>query len=87
MGIDTQLIFSHKFIYKKELENDLIEHEYDHVFVGLFDGEPTPDPAEIEDWKFTNVDDLRKEINHSPDDFTHWFKLIMNQPDFYKVLS
>ena len=32
MGIDTSLRKVHDFIYKAELDNDLTEHEFDHVF-------------------------------------------------------
>ena len=31
MGIDTSLRKVHDFIYKAELDNDLTEHEFDHV--------------------------------------------------------
>ena len=40
MGIDLQPEFAFKFIYKTPLDQNLIEHEYDHVFIGTFDGDP-----------------------------------------------
>ena len=35
--------------YRAELANGLIENEHVHVFAGLFDGTPEPDPAEPPD--------------------------------------
>ncbi len=36
MGFDCELEYKFNFIYKAHLENDLIEHELDHVFIGTF---------------------------------------------------
>src|SRR5688572_13790351 len=40
MGIDIRSEFAYKFQYRTELDNGLIEHELDYVYVGLFNGEP-----------------------------------------------
>lgn len=82
MGIDLQPHFAYKFLYKSSLDNDLIEHEMDHVFTGVYDGEPQVNKDEVEDWKFMNVDELRDDINRYPDNYTVWFKLIMSHPEF-----
>ena len=37
MGIKTSLRKVYDFIYKAELDNQLTEHEFDHVFYGVFD--------------------------------------------------
>src|SRR5687768_10210348 len=34
MGIDLMPRFSYKFIYRTDLDNALVEHEYDHVLIG-----------------------------------------------------
>src|SRR5436190_13031104 len=52
MGIDLQPEFSYKFIYKTNLDKNLIEYEYDHVFTGVFNGTPVVNKNEVEDWKF-----------------------------------
>jgi isopentenyl-diphosphate delta-isomerase len=80
MGIDVQTRFAYKFIYKTELEQELIEHEYDHVFIGKFNGEPLINKEEVEDWKFADLAWLRKDINEHPNQYTYWFKLIINSP-------
>jgi isopentenyl-diphosphate delta-isomerase len=81
MGIDLHPEFAFKFIYKTSLDHQLIEHEYDHVFTGHFDGEPEINPEEVADWKFMSVAGIRNEINQTPEHFTYWFKLIVNRPE------
>ena len=79
MGIDVALSFSHKFIYKAALDNNLIEHELDYVFTGKFDGTPAPDPVEVKDWKFIGIADIEIEVEKKPEAFTHWFKIILKE--------
>ena len=86
MGIDLQPEFAFKFQYKVSLDNALIEHEIDHVLTGNFDGEPILNPEEAEDWKFVAVDELREDIKVNPHLYTHWFKIILEHPQFERVL-
>jgi len=85
MGIDVQSTFAYTFIYKVDLDNGLIEHELDHVYIGLFDGEPAINKQEVESWKFIDRTVLRAEILKHPENFTHWFKLMMNHPQLESV--
>ena len=80
MGIQTQPEFSYSFIYKVLLEGNLIEHELDHVYIAKFDGAPVINPDEVEDWKFANMDWLKKDIDRHPELYTYWFKLILHHP-------
>jgi isopentenyl-diphosphate delta-isomerase len=82
MGIDTNIEFAFKFIYKSPLDKDLVEHEFDHVFIGTFNGTPSINKEEVEDWKFIDLKSLHHDINKNPDAYTVWFKLIVNHPDF-----
>jgi len=79
MGIDVKTEYAYKFIYRTTLEGGLIEHECDHVFTGVFDGEPIINTHEVEDWKFISPEQLRTEVSLNPEKFTYWFKLIVNQ--------
>lgn len=81
MGIQLVPAFSHKFLYRTLLERGLIEHEIDHVFTGRFDGTPVPNQEEVADWRYVSMDDLRREIKSRPQDFTYWFRLIVDQPE------
>lgn len=81
------LKFLYSFVYKTDLENNLIEHELDHVFVGHFDQELHPNPEEVMDWKFISIPDLYDSVNSSPELFTFWFKEILNDPRFRSYLN
>jgi isopentenyl-diphosphate Delta-isomerase len=81
MGIDVQPGFVYKFIYKTNLDKDLIEHELDHVFTGIFNGEPTVNRNEVEDWKFVSIDWLKNDIATNPHQYTYWFKLMINHTE------
>jgi isopentenyl-diphosphate delta-isomerase len=87
MGIDLQPAFAYKFLYKSQLNNNLIEHELDHVFTGVFDGTPVINSDEVEDWKFVNIDNLRADILQNPDDYTVWFRLIMEHPNLKQITA
>ena len=82
MGIDLQPDFAFKFIYKTDLDNNLTEYEYDHVLIGHFDGQPKPNPIEAYDWKFANVENIKADMLKNPDQYTYWFKVIINHPNF-----
>lgn len=77
MGIDMQPEFVYKFVYKTTLEDELIEHEYDHVFIGTFDGLPNANTEEVEAWKFIDLDTLRKDVWRNPERYSYWFRLIL----------
>ncbi|NCX96358.1 MAG: isopentenyl-diphosphate Delta-isomerase [Chitinophagia bacterium] len=67
------------FIYNAALDNGLIEHEYDHVFIGKTDKLPIPDSYEVSDWRYISRDALLKEIEQHPYHFTEWFKICCSQ--------
>ena len=79
MGIDANPTFKYKFIYRAELDKNLIEYEYDHVFTAVFDGTPQLNKEEAEDWRFIPISKLREDIEHNPSSYTEWFKIIMSK--------
>jgi isopentenyl-diphosphate Delta-isomerase len=87
MGIDLKPDFAYKFIYKTNLDDNLIEHEYDHVFIGTHDGDPIINDEEVEDWKFTDLLSLRMDIKENPEAYTYWFKLIIHHPQLNTVIA
>jgi isopentenyl-diphosphate Delta-isomerase len=86
MGIDIPTTFAFKFLYKVRLDRELIEHELDHVYVGTFDGSPAVNPAEVEDWKYISLHDLKLDMQAHPENYTHWFKLIMNHSEINELV-
>ena len=81
MGIDVQPKFAFKFIYKASLDHNLTEHEYDHVFTGVFDGMPAVNKEEVADWKFISIKDLLSALSREPEKYTPWLKLILQRID------
>jgi isopentenyl-diphosphate delta-isomerase len=79
MGIDVPLSYSYKFIYKTALDRNLTEHELDHVFVGRFDGTPSINKTEVEDWKYADIAWLKNDVIKNPDSYTYWFTLLIDQ--------
>jgi len=53
----------------------LVEHEWDHVVRGVVDIDPVPDPDEVGDWRWVDVDELRAEFDVDASRFTPWFPL------------
>ena len=76
MGFDCELEYKFNFIYKAHLENDLIEHELDHVFIGTFDDEPKLNPDEVMAYRWVELNDLKKDMEKNPQNYTAWFKII-----------
>ena len=56
MGIKTSLRKVYDFIYKAELDNQLTEHEFDHVFYGVCDNDPILNKDEAEDFKWVDME-------------------------------
>ena len=85
MGFVTNLYNFSSFTYKVKFANGLIEHEIDHIILGVFDGDPKPNPNEIDEWKWIDIDMLVKDMRINPDQYTAWFIIIMN--NYYESLK
>lgn len=77
LGIETTLKHVFHFIYKAEFDNQLTEHELDHVFIGNYDGEIVPNPEEVNDYTFNSIDEVLMSMDQHPEKYTAWFKIIM----------
>lgn len=75
MGFVTDLAKVFHFTYRAEFDNGLTEHEFDHVYVGVYDGEVKPDPEEVGAYKYVSTDLLREHIRNHPGEYTEWFKI------------
>ena len=82
MGFETEINNLFSFIYKAEFDNGLTEHEFDHVLLGRYNKAPLINKLEVSDWKWTNIEFLKKDVVINPDLYTVWFKIIFQQ--FYK---
>lgn len=88
MGFDCQLEHRFHFIYHAEFDNGLIEHELDHVFTGYYNGDVTPDPDEVMAYQWISPEDLKRDIQETPEKYTAWFKMILeDRPDILDTYS
>lgn len=79
MGLSSHLEHRYAFIYKVALEHGLTEHEYDHVFVGYCNQDPTLNSEEVMGYKWMSVDALQTDIAQHPENYTYWFRLLVNK--------
>lgn len=86
MGFSCDLQKAFDFIYKAQLDNELTEHELDHVFIGKYEGEILPDKREVMAFRWFKLPELKKEISKSPHKFTVWFKIALEQMDHRKIV-
>jgi isopentenyl-diphosphate Delta-isomerase len=79
-GFDTDLREVFSFVYRAtDPVSGLTEHEFDHVFVGRFDGTPAPNPEEIGEWKWVRPDELLADVRAYPESYTPWFKRVVER--------
>ena len=83
MNFDCELREEFSFLYRAELGGGLIEHEYDHVFAGTFDGRPSPDPAEVEDWGWVTIEELRRAVESDPARYSRWLKIVVEDSGWH----
>ncbi|PKP36778.1 MAG: isopentenyl-diphosphate delta-isomerase [Bacteroidetes bacterium HGW-Bacteroidetes-15] len=76
MGFDTELSYVTKFHYRVEFTNGLIENEIDHIYVGYFNGTPSPNPTEVAGYKWMSLQEISKDIDLNPNNYTYWTKHI-----------
>ena len=79
MGFDCELAELFNFSYAADLGHGLFENEHDHVFVGRFDGSPSPNPEEVQEWNWVALDKLRDDVKSDPGRFTYWLAHCMDE--------
>ncbi|RYY60402.1 MAG: isopentenyl-diphosphate Delta-isomerase [Chitinophagaceae bacterium] len=75
MGFSTSLQKVFDFVYKAGFGNGMTEHEFDHVFVGQYDGPVDYNREEVMDYCYQSMDELKESIRFKPEVYTEWFKL------------
>lgn len=89
MGFTCELTEIFSFMYKVELEDNLFENEYDHVFIGTYDGEVVTNKDEVDDYKWININEVKSDIINNPQLYTYWFKYLLNRAEneLYKYMG
>ena len=79
MGFECELRWAFPLVYEARFENGLVENEYDHVFLGEYEGPVLPNPDEVADWQWIESTALLQWMREKPDEFTPWFKLAVGR--------
>ena len=79
MGFRTELKEIFSFIYKAPFENGLTEHEFDHVLLGYYEGEPHINPGEVANWKWMLPEDIKMDMEANTSSYTTWFRIIFSR--------
>lgn len=74
MGLHCELKWVYSFIYQEKVENNLTEHELDHVYIGYSNEEPTLNEDEVQDYKWLDPAEVLADIKSRPAHYTVWFK-------------
>jgi isopentenyl-diphosphate Delta-isomerase len=83
LGFYTQLTSAFSFVYKAVFENGLTEYEYDHVFVGQYNGLIHPNPDEVGDYCYMKMDDIQASMGSHGHKYTEWFKIALPKLEHY----
>jgi len=75
MGFDCALERKFSFIYRAQLDKGLTEHEFDHVFIGKFNGTPALNSQEAAGWRWAKPDSVDRDILANPQNYTVWFRI------------
>jgi len=84
LGFVVPLQKAFDFIYKAGFDNGLTENEFDHVFIGEYNGEIRPDPSEVSAFCYKSMDVIRKELEADPEKYTAWFAIAFPLLEAYR---
>ena len=76
LGFTTRLAGIFSFTYRAVVEHGLVEHEFDHVFTGEYEGSIVANRTEVNDYTYEEMDRIAWAISHRPDQFTSWFRIV-----------
>jgi isopentenyl-diphosphate Delta-isomerase len=77
MGFTTNIKPAFQFTYKAQFDNGLTEYEYDHVFVGNYEGIISPSADEVEDYCYKSIGQIEEDLTTHPQKYTEWFKIAL----------
>jgi len=77
LGFETKLFEIFSFTYRAVFENGLTEHEFDHVFTGVYNQDPVIDPKEVEGFKWVSPEAIKTHMAKHPEVYTSWFCIAM----------
>jgi isopentenyl-diphosphate delta-isomerase len=77
MGFDCELHKLFSLRYKSNVGNELVENEYDHIYLGNHNGDVKINIEEVKDYAYVTIEQVQQMLIESPELFTSWFKLAL----------
>lgn len=77
MGMAVRLEARGAFTYRADVPPGLVEHELDHVYVGIAESTPRPNAREIAAWRRVTLPSLRRDLARYPLRYTSWLPLAL----------
>jgi isopentenyl-diphosphate delta-isomerase len=75
LGISGRLEFVYKFMYQARFSCEGSENEFCSVYLGRCAETPQVNETEIAEWRFISAENLERELEDRPEQFTPWFKM------------
>jgi len=75
------------FLYKSDYEDWMIENEYDHVFIWMYDKNPEPNLDEVMDFTWKDIEEIKNDIKINGEKYTSWFKIILENEEFLEKIN
>lgn len=75
LGFTTSISNAFHFTYKAVFDNGLTEHEFDHVFIGAYDGSMQLNAEEVSEVCYKPMTVIKAEIEQKAGEYTEWFKI------------
>ncbi len=76
MGMECELAPVFSFSYTAAFENGLIENEYDHVYWGVSDTVPQPNPKEVAAFRYVKMEELQSILaGDDGKEYSEWLKI------------
>ncbi len=76
MGFTARLEKIFDFVYRADVENGLVEHEFDHVFAGIYEGPVVINTSEVMNARYASMQEISEVLEIEPAKYTTWFRLI-----------
>lgn len=85
MGFDCPLRKIFSFTYHVKFDSKFSEHEYDHVLIGEFDGQPKINLDEVEEYCWVKPEQLLTMTTENPEEYSYW--LLQCYKEVFKQLK
>lgn len=79
LGIALPVKELYSFVYRAQFENGLTEYEYDHVFLGEYEGDVLLNEEEASEIRWVDMDRLAEDLWEHPEQYTAWFLIAAPQ--------